>query len=237
MGMLALIFASIFLWVQIASRKGYGLKVEGTGSLVIVVVFVGIWVFFSTNDTPSIPEAKKELVVPKEVAQWCEYNTFENAAYDEYTHAHDAPPARATIREQNRLHKEMMDEINPKLRAKRRQLFGEITDEQMQLIGMKALNGDWWQKYCLPLAQKNWVKVTNSAWDGSVSQVVDWIKKNANDADSFEAIEWSPVQKTESGYLVRCKFKAKNAYGAYVTSNAIFELDNRGNVTDVSGLN
>jgi len=73
--------------------------------------------------------------------------------------------------------------------------------------------------------------VYNNGWDGSVRQVKQWLKDNLKDPDSFVAIEWSPVQKTaDGGYLVRCKYRAKNSFGGYDVSNQIFYMDSEGNV-------
>ena len=49
----------------------------------------------------------------------------------------------------------------------------------------------------------------------------------------FEAIDWSPVQKTDDGgFMVRCKYRAKNSFGGYVIENKVFFLDSGGNVTN-----
>lgn len=72
--------------------------------------------------------------------------------------------------------------------------------------------------------------VSNSAWDSSVWQVEKWLKKNLKDPGSFEAIEWSPVAKTADGFVVRCKYRAKNSFGGYVIEDRIFKLDKSGNV-------
>lgn len=73
--------------------------------------------------------------------------------------------------------------------------------------------------------------VYNSGWDGSVRQVKQWLKDNLKDPASFEAIEWSSVQKTPDGdYLVRCKYRAKNSFGGFEISNQIFYMDSEGNV-------
>ena len=74
--------------------------------------------------------------------------------------------------------------------------------------------------------------VTNSAWDGSVRQVERYLKNNLKDPDSLQTIEWSEVQKTTSGgFMVRCKYRAKNSFGGYVVSNQIFMMDSKGDVT------
>ena len=75
--------------------------------------------------------------------------------------------------------------------------------------------------------------VENSAWDGSVSQVKNYLKNTLADPKSYEGIEWSPVQKTSDGYKVRHKFRAKNAFGGYVIEEHIFYLNEYGEVVNV----
>jgi hypothetical protein len=54
---------------------------------------------------------------------------------------------------------------------------------------------------------------------------------NLKDPDSFEAINWSPVQTNfDGGYYVRCKYRAKNSFGGYDIANQIFYMDSKGNV-------
>ncbi len=78
--------------------------------------------------------------------------------------------------------------------------------------------------------------VTNSEFDGSVSQVKDYLKSNLNDPDSYESIEWSPVSKIKTlnhKFIVRHKYRAKNGFGGLVITNQTFYLDSIGNVVDV----
>ncbi len=75
--------------------------------------------------------------------------------------------------------------------------------------------------------------VSNSAWDGSVYQVKSYLENVLKDPDSFEAIEWSTVQNVDTGYMVRCKYRARNSYGGYVIENKIFILNKSGNVISV----
>jgi hypothetical protein len=65
---------------------------------------------------------------------------------------------------------------------------------------------------------------------GAVSQVQEYLKATANDADSIKYLEWSRVEKTRHGYSVRCKFRAKNAFGAYILHNKVFEMTDTGAV-------
>jgi hypothetical protein len=79
--------------------------------------------------------------------------------------------------------------------------------------------------------------VYNSSYDGSVYQVERYLERNLKDPDSFEAIEWSSVVKrADGGFMVRCKYRAKNSFGGYVVENQAFILDSTGNVTQVMSL-
>ncbi len=73
--------------------------------------------------------------------------------------------------------------------------------------------------------------VTNSGWDGSVSQVKSWLKSNVKDPSSLDFIEWSEVERISSGYRVRVKYRAKNSFGALVIENKIFYMNSDGSVT------
>lgn len=59
-----------------------------------------------------------------------------------------------------------------------------------------------------------------SKWDGSCKPMVAEIKKNLSDSSSFKHIETRYGNGEKGKYLVTCKFKAKNAFGGYVTHTA-----------------
>jgi len=80
------------------------------------------------------------------------------------------------------------------------------------------------------------VRVENSSWDGSVSQVKDYLKKNLNDPKSYESIEWSEVQRVVDNYRVRHKYRAKNSYGGYVIENQVFTINKQGDIIDVQNF-
>lgn len=83
----------------------------------------------------------------------------------------------------------------------------------------------------------NLPKIENSAWDGSVYQVKNYLKKNLKDPDSYEGIEWSKVQENSNGtYTVRHKYRARNSFGGMVIENWVFELDENGNVISANQL-
>jgi ssDNA-binding Zn-finger/Zn-ribbon topoisomerase 1 len=75
--------------------------------------------------------------------------------------------------------------------------------------------------------------VKNSYQDGSVYQIKDYLEKTLKDQDSFEVIKWGKVIKSGDKYLVRCKYRFKDSFGNYVTSNQGFTLDSEGNVIKV----
>ena len=71
--------------------------------------------------------------------------------------------------------------------------------------------------------------VSNSSWDGSVSQVKDYLKVTLKDPKSLEFIEWSKVIKNDDGdFNVRVKFRAKNSFGGYVLETWWFYLSPSG---------
>lgn len=72
--------------------------------------------------------------------------------------------------------------------------------------------------------------VANSSYDGSVRQVESHLKRTLKDPESFQAIQWFPVQKDLDGYTVRVRYRAKNSFGGYVVEDKVFLLDRRGNV-------
>lgn len=79
-------------------------------------------------------------------------------------------------------------------------------------------------------------KVQNSAWDGGVWQVEDWLEDRLKDPDSVDYIDWSPVVKVGDGYAVRCKYRAKNSYGGYVIAEQYFRMDADGNVVSAQNV-
>lgn len=90
------------------------------------------------------------------------------------------------------------------------------------------------QKLLERARMKAGIEVKNSSLDGSVSQVVKYLKNNLKDPDSYESIEWGNVTEIDNGYIVRHKYRAKNSFGGYVIEHQIFHIDWQGNITSVS---
>lgn len=83
----------------------------------------------------------------------------------------------------------------------------------------------------LPNSNETKEIVRNNSGDSSVYQVVDYLKRNLKDPDSYQPIEWSKVVKiSEYEYRVRHKYRAKNSFGGYVIEEKIFSLDEKGNI-------
>ena len=80
------------------------------------------------------------------------------------------------------------------------------------------------------------VEITKSSYDGSISQVKDYLKKNLKDPKSYEGIEWSKVKEEPNGYSVYHKYRAKNSFGGYVIEAKVFYLDFGGNVIQVQNV-
>lgn len=80
--------------------------------------------------------------------------------------------------------------------------------------------------------------VHNDVLDASVLQVKQFLKKNLNDPESYDGVEWSPVSQNPhtKWFIVRHKYRAKNQYGAMQIFNQIFTLDSLGTVISISDV-
>jgi hypothetical protein len=68
----------------------------------------------------------------------------------------------------------------------------------------------------------------NSAWDGSVKEVKDYLNVVLKDPGSVEYSEWSNVvqgdYKGQKCWQAKCTYRAKNSFGGYVLSNQVFYI-------------
>ena len=80
--------------------------------------------------------------------------------------------------------------------------------------------------------------VHNDVLDASVRQVKQFLKKNLNDPESYDGVEWSPVSQNPhtKWFIVRHKYRAKNQYGATQIYNQFFTLDSLGTVISISDV-
>lgn len=79
--------------------------------------------------------------------------------------------------------------------------------------------------------------VCNSAWDGSVSQVEEYLKATLKDPDSMKDVKWGKVTKTSIGdFRVWVQYRAKNSFGAYILAHQTFLLNAAGVIVDVDEL-
>jgi hypothetical protein len=59
-----------------------------------------------------------------------------------------------------------------------------------------------------------------SGWDGSHSQVTQWLKKNLKDPKSYEHIETRVLPVNDKGlHFAFVQYRAKNSFGGYVIGN------------------
>lgn len=68
----------------------------------------------------------------------------------------------------------------------------------------------------------------NSTWDGSVHEVEQWIKRNANNPKSVKFVGWSKVLRHCNGYSVQVRYRATNGFGALVAESRVFRMDRDG---------
>lgn len=69
-------------------------------------------------------------------------------------------------------------------------------------------------------------KPKQSELTGSVPVVEIFVKSNAIDASSIDFLEWSKVSAFSEYWIVRAKYKGKNAVGGVVTENTWFYMQN-----------
>jgi hypothetical protein len=69
-------------------------------------------------------------------------------------------------------------------------------------------------------------KPEQSELDASVKIVKEYVKSIANDESSIKFLEWSKVTPSGEYWIVRAKYKGSNAYGALVTENMWFYIQN-----------
>ena len=79
--------------------------------------------------------------------------------------------------------------------------------------------------------------VGNDDYNGSVKQVIAYLKENLKDTRSYESISWSKVMHKDGYYLVRHKYRAKNSYGGNVIENKLFYIDLYGDVYKIEDFN
>ena len=73
-------------------------------------------------------------------------------------------------------------------------------------------------------------------WDGSVTEVKNYLRNNLNDWDSYESMEWSKVAPADGGgsFLVRHKYRAANGFGAKIIQHQVFQVSANGTILSVT---
>jgi hypothetical protein len=77
-----------------------------------------------------------------------------------------------------------------------------------------------------------WVKAQFSPWDGSHYYLVDLLKKNMNDADSFEHMETKYTDNGD-GLKIIMKYRGKNAFGGKIINYVTAESDYKSNQINI----
>lgn len=63
-----------------------------------------------------------------------------------------------------------------------------------------------------------------SAWDGSYYEVERYLKRVANDPNSIKIDGCTKVYRTESGWLVGCDYRGRNAFGGLIRQSNWFSI-------------
>jgi hypothetical protein len=67
-----------------------------------------------------------------------------------------------------------------------------------------------------------------SSWDGSFEEVKKYLSSVLNDPNSVDYDFWSKVVMTDSGWEIRVRYRAKNAFGALILKDQVFTVWNGG---------
>ncbi len=79
------------------------------------------------------------------------------------------------------------------------------------------------------------LKPEQSEIDASVKIVKDFIKSNAKNASSIKFLEWSKVSSFGENWVVRCKYKGTNSFGAIITENSWYYIQDS-KVVDIRAI-
>lgn len=78
----------------------------------------------------------------------------------------------------------------------------------------------------VPSKPKIGEKPRKSSWDGSYFEVQNYLEGILHDPDSLELLPCGDPVETEIGWLVRCPYRAKNAFGGKVLEESLFLILN-----------
>lgn len=80
------------------------------------------------------------------------------------------------------------------------------------------------------------VSVPRNAADGSVWQVLEYLKHNLRDPQNFRALEWGRVQPDRGGYLVTLKYQTTAGSLGVITEHKYFFMDPTGKVYQTAAM-
>lgn len=91
---------------------------------------------------------KAEEAVPTQAKAWCQYNDYRNNAYREEGKKWDAMHPRDPSPPLSYQEK-MVKRIEQDVKTEQRRIFGDMRDEDVQLLDAHALKDGWYQRYCI----------------------------------------------------------------------------------------
>jgi len=109
----------------------------------------------------------------------------------------------------NEQYKAKFDKYNEASRLQRNKKDKALADERNRARVFLTIHGE---------------KPEQRSWDGSYRVVTDYLKSAANDPSSIDVEGCTEVYKGQSGWLVGCDFRGKNAFGALVKNSNWFTV-------------
>jgi len=193
----------------------------GAGCLVIIVIIVLVAIFHkgeqqngSTGNTPANQSQSNRVIDPdkvqaiKEVVATDEkihkaFSSLSESEYDNFMKK-NIVPQRLQYPDPD------INQVFIQTLIARKKEAKTIHDRKVQLKNAEQELGP---------------KPQNSAWDGSVRCVKEYLEQTLDDPSSVEYVSWSAVYVENingmKSWAVRVKYRAKNALGAYVLKDEI----------------
>lgn len=81
-----------------------------------------------------------------------------------------------------------------------------------------------------------WIKSQFSVWDGSSTHLVDLVKKNLNDPDSFKHEE-TTYKDMKDHLIIKMSYRAKNAFGGVILQNVTAKADYKSQTIEITAQN
>jgi hypothetical protein len=107
--------------------------------------------------------------------------------------------------------------------------------EKAKIIADKKKKAEKKKKEKAKQKYQEWIENQFSLWDGSNTYLVDLVKENMNNPDSFKHVETRYVDKGQGkGIVVYMKYRGTNAFGGVVTNYVEAFCDYKNNTITIT---